>query len=230
MIKEFLTALFFPKFCLNCKKPKGYICQQCFESIIQVKQQRCFFCKQNSFLGLTCFKCQRPYRPRLVFSLFKYNNLTSKVVKEIKFRSAYSVLLEFLNLTKLYYSKELEVFIKLLPKNTAAQPMPLHPQRLKERGFNQSELIYDNLVKPYNIDKINGLIRVKYSKPQSYMNTKSQRYHNVKDAFKPTTKKLPDNILLIDDILTSGHTMLSSCKTLIKNKVKNVYFFSFIGK
>ncbi|GIW62214.1 MAG: phosphoribosyltransferase [Patescibacteria group bacterium] len=230
MIYKLLNYLLFPKFCLNCKLPGAYLCKNCFNSQLQPKQQQCFFCKQHSFFGLTCFKCQKDLRPKLVYSLFRYNDLTSKVIREIKFRSAHKVLSEFLDLTKANYQKDLMQFYQLLPKNIIVDCIPLHPKRLKERGFNQAELIYDNLFKPFGLKQKQLLIRTKYSDPQSFMSSKLKRFYNVKNAFQIKEKKLPPHILLIDDIITSGHTMLSACNTLIKNGAKTVFFFALISR
>lgn len=98
-------------------------------------------------------------------------------------------------------------------------PVPLHPQRLRERGYNQSSLLARELGKLTNLPVIEDcLIRVKQSQPQVKAAGLKERRENVADAFACQNDKLSDKqIILIDDVCTSGAT-LESCATALKNK------------
>jgi ComF family protein len=97
--------------------------------------------------------------------------------------------------------------------------VPLHPRRLRERGYNQSSLLARELAKHIDLPVIeNCLIRVKQAKPQVRAGDVRERRRNVADAFVCRDAEVSGKqIILIDDVCTSGAT-LESCATALKNK------------
>lgn len=98
-------------------------------------------------------------------------------------------------------------------------PVPLHPQRLRERGYNQSSLLTRELGKLTNLPMVEDcLIRVKQAQPQVRAAGLEERRRNVTDAFVCRNDKLSGKqVILIDDVCTSGAT-LESCAIALKNK------------
>lgn len=98
-------------------------------------------------------------------------------------------------------------------------PVPLHPRRLRWRGFNQAEL----LAKEINQNKLlNCLIKTKNTKPQTQLSEK-QRKQNIKGAFKCIFNLKNKKILLIDDVETSGSTLQECKKALLEAGAEGVY-------
>jgi ComF family protein len=97
--------------------------------------------------------------------------------------------------------------------------VPLHPRRLRERGYNQSSLIAAELGKRIGLPVIEDcLIRVKQAQPQVRAVDVEERRRNVADAFVCRDEKVRGKqIILIDDVCTSGAT-LESCAAALKNK------------
>lgn len=97
--------------------------------------------------------------------------------------------------------------------------VPLHPKRLRERGYNQSQLLAWELAKLINLPVIEDcLIRVKEAKPQVKAANLEERRRNVADAFACQNRKVSDKqVILIDDVCTSGAT-LQSCAEALKSK------------
>jgi ComF family protein len=97
--------------------------------------------------------------------------------------------------------------------------VPLHPQRLRERGYNQSSLLAVDLGKRIGLPVIDDcLIRVKQAKPQVRAVDVEERRRNVADAFVCRDERVSGKqIILIDDVCTSGAT-LESCARALKNK------------
>lgn len=97
-------------------------------------------------------------------------------------------------------------------------PVPLHPRRLRERGYNQSVLLAKKLSRLINLPVITDcLIRVKESKPQVRTTTLKERRENVTGAFICHGDKIHGKqIILVDDVCTSGAT-LEACATALKN-------------
>jgi len=97
--------------------------------------------------------------------------------------------------------------------------VPLHPWRLRERGYNQSSLLARELGKRIGLPVIEDcLIRVKQAQPQVRAGGVRERRRNVTDAFMCRDEKLTGKqIILIDDVCTSGAT-LESCAAVLKSK------------
>jgi len=99
----------------------------------------------------------------------------------------------------------------------ALVPVPLHPRRLRERGYNQSALLARELAKLVNLPLVaDCLIRVKEARPQVRTGTVAERRENVANAFICDGKLSGKQIILVDDVCTSGAT-LEACATTVKN-------------
>jgi len=98
-------------------------------------------------------------------------------------------------------------------------PVPLHPRRSRERGYNQSTLLAKELGKLTNLPVIEDcLIRVKQAKPQVKAANAEERRKNVANAFACQDEKVSGKqVILIDDVCTSGAT-LESCAAALKSK------------
>jgi ComF family protein len=103
-------------------------------------------------------------------------------------------------------------------------PVPLHKIRLDERGYNQSELLARELSYRLNIFMSKALRRVRNTTTQTALH-KEERIENVKGAFKVTYKDtiVGKNVLLVDDVLTTGATLDECAKVLKENGAKDVY-------
>lgn len=105
-------------------------------------------------------------------------------------------------------------------------PVPVSEKKLRERGFNQTEKIGKHLSKMLNIPQMsNALFRDKDTKPQRAL-TKQERFFNLSDVFKVSKnaeKKLKDKeIILLDDVYTTGSTANSCAKALKEAGAKSV--------
>lgn len=93
-------------------------------------------------------------------------------------------------------------------------PVPLHRMKVIERTYNQSEVIArrlgEVLGKKVGADLV---VRERYTRSQAGL-PPSERLRNVKDAFAPSGKAVPENILLVDDVLTTGSTTAAVMQSL----------------
>jgi ComF family protein len=96
-------------------------------------------------------------------------------------------------------------------------PVPLHRKRLRERGYNQSELLAKEMSKLVGIPvKTDSLMRLKYTNSQAQSPSLTERRSNLDDAFTCGNNVLENKkILLIDDVATSGAT-LNACASALK--------------
>ena len=110
-------------------------------------------------------------------------------------------------------------------KSLLLMPVPLHPRRLRERGFNQSLLLAREVAKDLQADlDFLSLQRVKYTKPQTGLGSE-ERARNVRRAFqvlrRETVKKR--SIVLVDDVATTGSTLNECARALKKAGCREVF-------
>lgn len=110
-------------------------------------------------------------------------------------------------------------------KAEAFIPIPLHPSRRRKRGFNQAELLARELSKRTGIPADAGvLFRVKKTRVQKELN-REERAANLKGAFSLGKGTLPyKNVILIDDIYTTGSTVDEAARILREGGADSVYF------
>jgi ComF family protein len=112
--------------------------------------------------------------------------------------------------------------------NVVLVPIPLHPRRLRWRGFNQAELLGELIAKNLGIKFIPDLlIRVKNTEPQVKLD-KDQRQINIRHAFILNKNSQFDNLkicnfVLFDDVWTTGATLKEAGKVLKRNGTKKVW-------
>ena len=97
-------------------------------------------------------------------------------------------------------------------------PVPLHPKRLRERGYNQSSLLAWELGKLTNLPVVDDcLIRQRHAPPQARTSSRDERQRNVANAFACRNQRLQNKpVLLIDDVATSGATV-DACAAALKS-------------
>ncbi len=107
-------------------------------------------------------------------------------------------------------------------------PVPLHPNKLKKRGYNQAALLAKGYSEMLNIilDE-QSLIRIEDTSTQTRKN-RYERYENMNEMFRCVDEKniRDKNILLIDDVITTGSTLESCALELLKAGCKKVYIAS----
>ena len=108
-------------------------------------------------------------------------------------------------------------------------PIPLHPLRLFQRGFNQSSLIAQAVARQTGSQlDTRRLKRQRYTPPQHTL-SKAQRQHNLEQAFILKGEKLPSHVALVDDVVTTGSTVAEAATLLRQAGVKriDIYCLSF---
>ena len=98
----------------------------------------------------------------------------------------------------------------------ALVPIPLHNKRLRERGFNQAEMIAQSIHDASGIPVVNALDRIRYTRAQAEIRHANERRVNMADAFRvrPNISVSGGSFLLVDDVITSGATTGEAARTL----------------
>lgn len=216
----------YPKHCVNCRKIGDYVCPNCFVYLSFEEGAICLVCKKSSVDGLTHPGCEAKYSINGAFSSLKYKGIVKKLIYRFKYNPYLTGLKDFLG--DLFYEGliQKEEFMRIYKKqNLVMVPIPLYKERLRRRGYNQSEILAKELSKKLNIKAENLLIRIKETNSQVGLKQK-ERQENISGAFKINPNSpisCRSNILLVDDVLTTGSTLLEAAKILKKNGVKNVW-------
>ncbi len=102
--------------------------------------------------------------------------------------------------------------------------VPLGTNRLKQRGYNQVDLVVDTMAKRLGVVRdTKALIRVRETKSQVGLDTYTRRI-NVQDAFRADPKKLQkQSVILVDDLFTTGATLLACTNALQEAGVRRVF-------
>ena len=166
-------------------------------------------------------------------ALFQYKNkISRKAIWAIKYSKNQKILNKFSNLLYEFILENItdEVAFSNF-NNPLLMPIPMHKNNLKTRGYNQSELITKEIYKidnGKNFDiELGALIKIKETPHQSTLKNKSERLKNLKGCFWANSDLIKNrNIILIDDVITTGTTMNEASKTLRKAAAKKVIGFS----
>ncbi|MCL5017463.1 MAG: ComF family protein [Patescibacteria group bacterium] len=227
--KNILLDILFPPICLNCgfdlkeKEKRDKICEKCMDSIITYSSFFCPKCKSRiPGEEKTCHKDVK----YLLAPVTNYKNDSVKnIVKFIKYNRWTSLLNTIEPILEKYLS-----LLKYNFENFIIIPIPLHKDRERERGFNQSELIAKIICKKTGASiNINALKRIRFTKTQAELKDPEERMKNVKDCFAlidPNEVK-NKNIILVDDVFTTGSTINEAVKNLKQAGAKKIIAFVF---
>lgn len=169
-----------------------------------------------------------------VRALFDYRNeLAKQAIWEIKYRKNEKILSAFCALFYEYIIDGLaDVALFSDFKNPILIPIPSSQKRLKERGYNQCELIASQLVRidgNKNFTMPNNILeKIKDSPSQTSVKNRSERLRNLRGCFaiKNPEKIQDSNIIIIDDVITTGATMSEAKETLLGAGARQVLCFA----
>jgi len=216
-----LINLLFPPQCLNCKArvpDHGTLCLQCWQSVQFISDPMCDACglpfEYDIGADALCGECLQNHPPyKKARAALTYNEHSSKLITRFKYADQTS-------LAKIYGDWLASAGKDLLTNTDIIIPVPLHYFRFVHRRYNQSALLAQALAKKTGIKHLpTALKRERNTKQQTGL-TRRQRATNVKNAFsintRYTAKIKNKNILLIDDVLTTGATLTQCTKALLK--------------
>ena len=214
-----LLLLFFPSNCLVCgKRLSALKAILCFECEMNMPKTGFGDCEHNP----VCQIFWGRVRVRAGTSLFRFEKGSAyqSLIHDLKYRGN--------RRAGLYLGRLLGQELKgsVFSDCDLMVPVPLHRKRLKQRGYNQSELIARGASEITGIPVVSDLIqRKKYQHSQTSMN-RQERFQNMLEAFslKDSPPDLHEKkILIIDDIITTGATLEACSRVLLNNYNCRIY-------
>ena len=217
-----LLHLFFPRECVHCGvlldyRNRTYLCSACRALLIPLERPVCEKCgqplNQPDDLKLNCPACRKdPPAYRRARSAISFSGAGRSLVLAYKYSAnpylAGAALRLLLNFGFRWYDRG---------GYDLAIPVPLHPRKVRERGFDQSAVLARGLSRATGIPlACKCLIRACYTPSQTRLDREA-RQKNIQGAFRVRSGGLPVEaaILLIDDVYTTGATV-NECATVLR--------------
>lgn len=218
LILDFL----FPPVCVVCgKKNDNWLCDKCENKV------------KKEFLGeIGVITWKKYYKKRIISKeekeqtirykilyLYKYNGVIRKLILKYKFNHD-SYIYHFFSNTILYNEK----IRNKLQKYDCIIPVPMTENKRRKRGYNQTELIANEISKELGIlNESKNVLKIKKTKVQSKL-TAIERKENIKNAFFVNNKEYikSKKVIVLDDIFTTGETIKEMVRTLESADVKEI--------
>lgn len=159
--------------------------------------------------------------------MYKYNNCASYLLKKAKYRGNAKVLIEFMQMIPWSVWLGLLNSIKRL-RSPKLVPVPLLGWDQKQRGYNQSQLIAQFLGHLFNFSLAPWVMKQKQTRKQSMLKDFQERAENVRGAFiiKPESFVKNQDLIIVDDVITTGATVNSVIKVVKMAGVRKVIAWS----
>lgn len=210
LLKDFIE-LFFPRTCCICGRPlvgdEKELCLHCQSDLPEALNTS----RHDNFVTLR-LQGRVPLEAATAMLIFKRGNSTQTILHQIKYHGNERLaILMGQQLGRLLAANSLFDSVDMII------PVPLHPRKIRYRGYNQSLLICKGIVKEFTRPiSDNNLIRTRHTETQTRKN-REERLENMKDVFAllDPSQLQGKHILLVDDVLTTGATT-EACWTALK--------------
>ncbi len=209
-INDFIS-LIYPDLCQACGYPllKGeeVICIRC-----QLQLPRTNFHKEPINPIIKHFWGKVPVHAATAYYFFNKGEKVQHLIHQLKYKNAPAVGIKVGRL----FGNELKQS-ELFKNVDVIVPVPLHADKLRMRGYNQSEQIALGLSEAYEVKSANLVTRLKHTETQTRKH-RYQRYQNVNKVFTVSEEQevYRKHVLLVDDVITTGSTLVACAEELLK--------------
>ena len=207
-----LLDLLFPNRCLNCNtiiNADELVCEICFDQIHFTHHN---YHSENELKN----RCKLLFPVENAYALmqFEEESLSRKIVHDLKYKSREKVgkILAEWTSERLDFGNE---------KPDLLVSVPLHPKKLKDRGYNQLHLFTETLSKHYGIPFDHDVIKRNFYKKAQALKNKAHR-SETENLFSIHKNAENKHVLIIDDVFTTGNTMASIAWEILKNPTNRV--------
>ena len=226
-VHTFILNLLYPARCPVCDRPAPFgtdICPDCLRTLPVIETRRCAKCgKPVEEFEKYCEDCAKdPHAYTCGLGIFLYDEQMKKTMAALKYkgRREYGAVLG-----RLVFERARSELLRWRPQ--AVIPVPIHPERRNQRGYNQAE----EIARP--IAELSGirfcpdlLVRTERTGPMKKL-TRAERFENMKNAIAVRSGgHVPDRVLIVDDIYTTGATIDAAAGALRKAGARQIYFLS----
>lgn len=219
-----LLELVYPTYCAGCGGHGDVFCPACAQSLVRVDAAvSCPVCGRTVGTASVCGDCTMHKKPfEQGFFGFSYEGPLREAMHAFKFqgrKDAGRTLVRMLKDAVAPLGGLIDVIV----------PLPVTERRLKERGFNQSYIIGEEIARMTGKPLIYSVLRKVRETRDQYTLSKNERKRNIRGAFavvhgqRDISRK---SVLLVDDLYTTGNTAAEAARTLRRAKARSVALFA----
>lgn len=193
-----------PPPCRLCRRRGGALCVRC-EDFVPLHPRRCPHCANPALVGGDCLECRRrPPAFTSVTAIGAYRRALRQSIQLLKFQGCWDLAFPLAGRLSEVARPALDLLV----------PLPLHADRLRERGFDQAQLLTQILAERWHVPWRQGLRRVRATRPQATLD-RAARQMNVAGAFEAVRPLgRARRVGLVDDVFTSGATAQAAAQAL----------------
>ena len=210
-----------PPQCLGCGREGSTLCLACSAEEIVPHGERCFSCGVISAGSRTCQTCRRHGGPRSVWIATDYEGLAKELILKYKFgqqRAAAKSIAGLMSEVILTVNSD-ESLAKL---NYLVVPVPTATNRVRQRGFDHSVLLAQKIAQLLGMPV--GRILIRLGQSRQLGAARPERLRQLMGSYKVRDPKkiVGRNVLLVDDVVTTGGTLNAAAKSLRKSGARRV--------
>jgi ComF family protein len=196
---EKLFEIISPDICVVCKNEGKCLCNNCMSQTLIYKKPACVFCNELNDTGKTCNRCYKKHPIRTAEISFRYEGALKELIWAMKYENKRSHARYFAGL--------------LMPSSGIVCFVPSDGTARRKRGYDQAEILANNYAKLHKLEFKKLLSRQTHSRQVG--KNRAERLKNTKGNFVVAQNVKGLDLLLIDDVITTGAT-ISECASVLK--------------
>ena len=203
-----------PHNCLSCGQEGQIICSRCTVRKIPKIPSRCYRCQAATIEFAVCVRCRPSVSLDRVWVRASYQGLAESLIREFKFGRAMAA--------NSLIASEMKAVLPIIPKEMVIIPVPTANTRRRQRGYDHAQLLAIQIAKTTSLLMIKPIIRLTSSRQVGA--SRQERFGQLRKAFliTKTWQIAGRNILLVDDVVTTGATIEKVSSLLIQTGAKSV--------
>lgn len=222
--KNYLYEMLFPRSCYGCGQKQTYLCDACIEKYT-LPHSICIRCQDRIPAGKLKTECKKNLHLNRLFTCSNYQSKPlADLVHDLKYRRARELSNTLAALASHWLNEN--ILPEDMNKIDVVVEVPMFKKMERERGFNHAALIAEAIAEAQSLSYQKGVL-LKKSKTSSQVTTKNkkEREKNLVGVFKVADDAdlVQKNVLLIDDVITTGSTLRECAKALRLAGAKEVW-------
>jgi len=203
-----------PHSCKGCGVSGSGLCTDCFANLVDTGYGRCIYCGSLTSKDNLCSTCRSTSPFKRAYVVGERDGALKRLVGDYKYNSERGntrILADLVDAT-----------VPIPPDGTVVVPIPTISAHIRQRGFGHSELIARRFARGRHL-KYDGRLLLRNTNSVQHGLSLQQRRQQAAQAFRVSKRRtMPDEILLIDDIYTTGATIAAASKLLLAAGVKTI--------
>ncbi len=211
---EKLFQIIAPDVCVVCTDEGQCLCTSCSNELLIRKKPACPLCNKLNESGKTCNSCYSKSKLRGASISYRYEGVVKELVWAMKYENKRSI--------ARYFSGKLDKLDGIVCY------VPSDGKTRRMRGYDQAEIIARSYAKSYSLPFSQSLIRIKHTRQVG--KGRAERIENTKDNFVVLGDVLGKEIILVDDVITTGATVSECARVLKRAGAKSVWAIAIAKK